>query len=441
MNTPIYDFLEKYKNSGTVRAHMPGHKGRSYGNAVSNSFPYDITEIKGADSLFDADGIIAASERNASDIFGSAKTLYSAGGSTLSIQTMLALACRPGDTVLAARNAHKAFINSCVLLDLNISWIFPKKRTGGSIISYEYSAEDVEEALISYGNISAVYITSPDYYGKMSDIYAIAKVCRKYKTALLVDNAHGAHLTFLDQNLHPLHLGADMCADSAHKTLPVLTGGGYLHIKNEKYTAYAKDTMALFASTSPSYLVMASLDLCNKYISENICMFQKTADKVRTLKETLSSVYTFADSEPFRMTVYTPSNGMYGTQFSDILRESGIECEYADQGYAVLMFSVFSSDSDYERVYRAMKSIKMPKIRIEPDNYIFPEPEKVLSVRCASLSENEEVPINESLGRICGKTKVICPPGIPLIAPGEKIDEDCINILNKYRIFNVNVVK
>lgn len=213
MTTPIHDFLVKSSESHTIRCYMPGHKG--------TEDPLDITEIDGADSLYDTDtnggkGIIAQSEKNASKLFGSKRTLYSSSGSTLAIQTMLTLANLRGngkDHVIAGRYSHRSFINSCVLLGLIPSWVYPEEYLCAAV-----TPESIEAKINS--RTLAVFINSIDYYGGMSNISAIAEVCHSHGIPLLVDNAHGAYLKFAPVDLHPMTLGADMCADSAHKTLP-----------------------------------------------------------------------------------------------------------------------------------------------------------------------------------------------------------------------------
>ena len=197
------------------RFHMPGHKGENF-----LGFEHlDITEICGADVLSDADGIIADSEKNAATIFKTAHTFYSTGGSTAAICAMLALAGGENSLILAARNVHKAFINACALLNFEVSWLMPDNFSG--ILECRISAETVEKAILSADKKpSAVYLTSPDYLGNLQDIADISKICKKYDVPLLVDNAHGAYLGFLKDSLHPIHLGADICCDSAHKTLP-----------------------------------------------------------------------------------------------------------------------------------------------------------------------------------------------------------------------------
>ncbi len=270
MITPIYNFLNKYADSETVRLHMPGHKGKSI--ADFSAFKYDITEINGADSLFESDSIIAESEENTSRLYKTAKTCYSAGGSTLCIQAMLTLMKQENRTVIAVRNIHRSFLAACALLDIQPQWIFPDYS--GGILSGEFPYKEAEKQLKSNEN-ACVYLTSPDYLGKTADIKRISELCNRYNAILLVDNAHGAHT--IAAGTHPALLGADICCDSAHKMLPALTGGAYLHIINPKYKDKGKYAMSLFGSTSPSYLIMVSLDLCVKYISESLESNYKTA--------------------------------------------------------------------------------------------------------------------------------------------------------------------
>ena len=270
MHTPICDFVSRYCEEKALRLHMPGHKG----NGVLGVEPYDITEISGADSLYEASGIIHESERNAAELFGTAATFYSAEGSSLCIRAMLLLALLDakqkgrGQKIVAGRNAHKTFVTVAGLLDLDVTWLAPAK--GESYLACSVDMEQLEKYLVEESP-AAVYLTNPDYLGNLIDIREISHLCRKYDVLLLVDNAHGAYLKFLPESKHPIDRGADLCCDSAHKTLPVLTGGAYLHVaKNtsDMFVKRAKDAMALFGSTSPSYLIMQSLDQANKYISE-----------------------------------------------------------------------------------------------------------------------------------------------------------------------------
>ena len=444
MNTPVYDFIERYIRKNPVRAHMPGHKGKYIGECgFGEAYKYDITEIDGADVLFEAKGIIAESERNAASLFGTVATFYSAGGSTLCIQTMLAAVCGKDRAFICARNSHKSVMNSCVLLNLEPCWIYPE-YVPGSAVSGEITPEAVEKAIQRYSenDPACVFVTSPDYLGRIADIRGISEVCRKHGLPLLVDNAHGAYLAFLGENLHPIHLGADMCCDSAHKTLPVLTGGAYLHVKTEEYASRIKENMALFGSTSPSYLIMASLDLCNKYLSENFRTdLAEASERVKSLKERLSPVWNILPGEPMKLTVFALPGGLTGDQLAGQLRKNGVEPEYSDHSHAVMMFSASNTPEDFERTASAMESVIMPRIRLELPKIEIGELHRAVTPREAFFSSKERIDVEDSVGRIVAEAVSVCPPCVPAAVPGEIIDEKAVKILKKYGIFRINVIK
>ena len=447
MTTPIYDFVKAYAESGTVRGHMPGHKGndcyksKAAGSEISAVFPYDITEIKGADALFEADGIIAESERNAAELFGTYATFYSAGGSTLCIQSMLAVCAKQGDKIIAARNSHKSLHSACILLGLSPVWIYPEFGDG-SAVSGKITAESVKRLLGENPDAVCVYITSPDYLGAVSDVKAIAEAAHSFGKPLIVDNAHGAHFAFLEENIHPIALGADLCCDSAHKTLPVLTGGAYVHVSSEKYAAKIKEAMALFGSSSPSYLILQSLDLCNKYLAEDFRNeLSQTVKRIEKLKKYVSGFVTVTESEPLKLTIYALPCGMTGRELADRLRESGIEPEYADETHVMLMFSPQNTESDFECVKNTLCNMIMPRIRLMPPSFSISPLKKAMEMRAAFFSETETVKTEDALGRICARTETICPPCVPAAACGEVFDENAIKILKMYSISEVNVVK
>lgn len=447
ITTPIWDFLKQYANSSTVRGHMPGHKGRdAFGMGMETLFKYDITEINGADELFEADGIIAESEKNASRLFGTAATFYSAGGSTLCIQAMLAAVCKKSSAFICGRNAHRAAANSCVLLGLEPCWLYPEYEKS-SAVSGVISPAAVRTAIEEYADKkpACVFLTSPDYLGKITDIKGISEVCHEYGIPLIVDNAHGAYLGFLEQSLHPIRLGADMCCDSAHKTLPVLTGGAYLHAGDGLCGGLVpeiKRYMALFGSSSPNYLIMASMDLCNRYLAGDFrADLRRTADKITELKSQLSAAYSFYGDEPLKMTVCALPCGLTGYELAERLREGGVEPEYADFAHVVLMFSAANTDEDFERVRRAMSSVKMPRIRLEPPEFIMDRPAVDMLPREAFFAERETVPTEKAAGRTAAEAVTVCPPCVPIIMAGEKINENTIKILKNYSIFQINVLK
>ena len=441
METPIADFVRRYADSGMVRAHMPGHKGRPFLGCEA----LDITEIRGADSLYEADGIIRRSESCAGELFGSGRTVYSTEGSSQCIRAMLylALSCGNGSrTVVAARNVHRAFVYAAALLDFEIVWLWPEQSA--SLCGCPVSPGALERTLAALpAPPAAVYLTSPDYLGGMADISALAEVCRKHGTLLAVDNAHGAYLRFLEPSRHPLDLGADLCCDSAHKTLPVLTGGAYLHIGRTAPASLresAKTAMAMFGSTSPSYLTLSSLDLCNRYLADGYRnRLRKTCGRLDEARKTLAAAgWQLEPSDPLRLTIKVPS-GTTGGQLADRLRKNGAECEYAEADFLVLMLTPENSAADIERLISALGTNDDAYAPLPP--LPLSRGEQVCSVREALFAPRETIPAAQSLGRVCGAPTVGCPPAIPIAVSGERIGPEALELFRRYGVEQVEVLR
>lgn len=455
MQTPIYDFVTEYVASEAVRLHMPGHKGQS----MLGCEVRDITEISGADALYEASGIIGKSEANATALFGTGKTLYSAEGSSQCVRAMLELARRwwlskqktekrdasSKPVIIAARNVHKAFLYAAILLDFDVVWLWPEEENP-SLCSCVVTAETLEAVFAEQGSdVAAVYLTSPNYLGGLADVSAIAKVCRQHKALLLVDNAHGAYLHFLENSLHPMDFGADICCDSAHKTLPALTGGAYLHIGKtapEELKAWAKGAMELFGSTSPSYLILQSLDLCNKYLAGGYReKLKNTCELLCNCKNHLrENGWQVEETDPLRITV-TASEGRTGTALAEQLREHQVECEYADEEYLVLMATPENKAADFDRLLTMLgknNSEYVTKKRIIP---LAVQVTKAMSMRAAYFAEGEMIPVHEAQGRICRMPTAACPPAIPVVMPGEIINAAAVQSFLHYGIETVEVVK
>lgn len=445
MDTPICDFVHNYAKAAPLRLHMPGHKGCG----MLGFEKYDITEIDGADSLYEASGIIRESERNAGLLFG-ADTFYSTEGSSLSIRAMLHLAivhakeCGKRPVIAAARNAHKAFMNAAALLDFDVMWIYPSKTD--SYLSCRIEADKLD-ALLSFAKDmpTAVYVTSPDYLGNITDIASLSAVCKKHGLLLLVDNAHGAYLKFLPKSLHPIDLGADMCCDSAHKTLPTLTGGAYLHISHSAPSFFkenAKNALALFGSTSPSYLILESLDMTNRYIQDGYA--KKLADFVtmtNELKSHLTSIgFRLLGDEPLKMTIDTKAYGYIGTDFAARLAGKNIICEFADPDFVVLMLTPETGKEGIEAIRRAMESIEQKSPPCAPPPSVT-KAQRMMSIRDAVLAPSEELDISECCGRVLAHANVSCPPAVPIVACGERIDMAAIECMKYYGIKKCRVVK
>lgn len=438
MNTPVADFVQLYAKAGTARLHMPGHKGRCFLGCE----PWDITEIHGADALYEAEGILAESEQNAAALFGSQRTCYSTEGSSQCIRAMLylAVAASGSHTVVAARNVHRAFVSAAALLDLEIRWLWPEESR--SLCGCPISPAQLEETLNSLPEPpAAVYLTSPDYLGGMAEIPALAQVCHQHGTLLLVDNAHGAYLRFLQPSLHPLDLGADLCCDSAHKTLPVLTGGAYLHLSPTapaQLAPLAKSALGLFGSTSPSYLTLGSLDLCNRYLAEGYPQrLAEAVERLAELRERLTAAgWRVEPSDPLRVTVAAP-RGVTGQELAGQLRRQGVECEYADRDFLVLMAT---PENTPEELAQAAAALGQCPGEANPPQLPLARGERACSIRQAAFAPRETVDAAHSLGRVCGLPTVGCPPAIPIAVSGERITPEALALFAYYGIEQVEVL-
>lgn len=474
MDTPICDFIRRYAASGTARLHMPGHKGVPFLGCE----PLDITEISGTDTL------ISDSEANAAALFGSARTVYSAGGSSQCVRAMVYLAvttlckveglsARETDAaafvrdsssflgnrasssgarpvIAAARNAHKSLLYAAALCDAEIAWLWPEEASAG-LCTCPVTAEQVSRTLDSLSHAgrsaAAVYVTSPDYLGGVQDIAALSEAAHGYGVPLLVDNAHGGYLKFLPETYgiyaHPLDRGADLVCDSAHKTLPVLTGGAYLHVSRDAPPSFRENAgtaMELFASTSPSWLILASLDNCNRYIADGYPdRLAKAVERLDVLRARLrENGWTVRESDPLRITLQGD-----GPAIADRLRRGGVEWEYADRDFLVLMATPENPPGDLDRAAAALGRCSLPAPRPNTPPLSAPPPvqgEAVLTPRQALFAPHERVRVEDAVGRICGAPAVSCPPAVPIAVSGERIPPEAVEAFRYYGIREVDVV-
>ena len=490
METPIFDFVKRYADSNPVRAHMPGHKGRGIilkekAAEFSGIYKYDITEVDGADYLSAPCGIIAESERNAGQLFG-CDTFYSTEGSSLCIRAMLYLVKKSAEQavrkphILAGRNAHASFVNACAILDIDVDWIMPLETESYESCSVDgeyiegYIADilqknvdntknDNQRSIVSRSIPDALYVTSPDYLGNMLNIEELAEVCHEHGMLLLVDNAHGAYLKFLKKSAFPIDLGADICCSSAHKTLPVLTGGAYLHISKSTdsfFAENARQALSIFASSSPSYLILQSLDLCNEFLANKALkekLYRETAKRVNRLKKQLEETgYSLEGTEPLKITINLTNIGIDGNTVSETLKDDNIIAEYHDETHIVMMFSPANTDDDFlkvetvlTRIHEAtngaypMDSYKNSKSACSESDFPYiefpiqnsnkantkriPQPIRSMSFKETMMARAEYVDVKDSIGRIMAHPVLSCPPCVPLYVYGEVIGEDILN--------------
>ncbi|MBW7572803.1 aminotransferase class I/II-fold pyridoxal phosphate-dependent enzyme [Caproiciproducens faecalis] len=427
MPTPLYTALVTHRDLNRAPFHTPGHKNNPLA-LPQDLLALDFTELPDTDSLFEADGPILEAERLAAKLFHAERTCISAGGCTLCIQAMFRLAAPNGGKIVCSRVLHRSAVNAMALLGIEPVWALP---------------QDIVSAVENNPDAEAVYVTSPNYYGELLDIPAIASACKKADIPLLVDNAHGTHLMFTDPVLHPLALGASMTACSAHKTLNVLTGGAWLNIADSRFADGAKDAMALFGSTSPSYPVMASLDLARAWLETHkneYAALQARVEAIKTIAQEHGLSVPQGQTDPTRITLNTASIGLSGTAAAEIFRGAGVEPEYADGAHVVLIATPFNTESDFTRLEDALDLL--PVRSPLPGSPELPSlPPVRASLREAVFAAAETVPLESALGRTAAQAACPCPPGVPVVMPGEEITKDILRFLKGYGFFSIKVLK
>ena len=467
----LYEALTSYKKSNKALFHTPGHKSNC--DFLHNLFELDFTELDETDSLFEATNVILNSEKNAARLFNAQKTLFSAGGCTLCIQAMLKLIAKPGGKVICSSIVHKSAINAMALLNLEPIFVAQSQNAETGFFKPVEPAA-IADALAAHSDVCAVYVTSPDYFGVIADVKKIAEVCKIHSVPLLIDNAHGSHLGLLPEKLHPILLGADICTDSLHKTLPVFTGGALLHVNNPKFVDSAKSAMALFGSTSPSYPIMASIDLCMDWLEKFAAAeYLKLLEKLVTIKQIIKEKGILAPCDtcdPTRLRLNVKSVGLTGYKFTEHLRKRRVEPEFYTEDFVVLIVTPFNKDDDLNQLKGALLSLKprapMPLSNNYSDNAIKSKNRtekkwpttfltgakknkspshqaKVtkISLHEALLGESEVINVENAENKICAETISQCPPGISILIPGELISKNHVKFLLKCGILFVKVIK
>lgn len=458
--------LEKYFNENYLPMHMPGHKRNI--KLLGEKLPYkiDITEIEGFDDLHHPEGIIKEIEEKAKKIYKSKKSFILVNGSTCGILAGIRSVVNYGDKVLVARNSHKSVYNAIELNCLNPIYVLPKIDKYG--INKNVEANDIEKILEKNKDIKLVIITSPTYEGVLSDIKAIVNIAHKYKVPVLVDEAHGAHLKFMENsNFEALNCGADIVIQSLHKTLPALTGTAILHIKGDLVKEEdVRRELSIFETSSPSYILISSIDECLDLIErngkklfldyqENLKYFYNEAKTLKKFKvlgnellnnnnkknieEIEKSLYDFG-----KIVVITKNTNITGKELSDILRKDyKIEVEMASTYYIIAMTSICDNKESFERLLNALKEIDLKLKKTIEDNsasYEIQLPKKEMKINEALNSKKFMLENYKNLeGKISKEYIFAYPPGIPIITPGEVFDKNIINIIEKYMKANIEL--
>ena len=417
---------------GVYPFHMPGHKRQP--EWLCGLADTDITEITGADDLHAPTGIIKEAQSSAAKLFGTVATIFLTGGSTAGVLSGISAVCGFGDNIVIARNCHKSVYNACKINHLRNNYVFPtlKHRIG----AYgEIMPADVDTAMKKSG-AKAVVITSPTYEGVVSDIKTIARVVHKNGGILIVDSAHGAHLGFSDYFPKSARtLGADIVIESAHKTLPCLTGAALLHICSHRVSyADIQEQLGIFETSSPSYPILCSIDRALTKIQQTdlFTPYVKRLEEFYNKAKGLKNLYLFesADFDRGKLVISTENADISGFELKKILLEDyKIELEMAMPNYALAMTSVADTDEGFLRLISALTDI---------DSTLSPAKKTVLfappllkKVFEPFECENEIfLPAQNSLGKISAEYILAYPPGSPIIAPGERINADALEYLS-----------
>lgn len=439
-------FVTDYCNKHFLRLHVPGHQGRCGFLNRRLSALRDITEIEGADWLLKSSGIIKTLEQQISSLFNQ-KSIISTSGSTLCVQTMVAL-CRNRVFVAIRKSAHLSFFSVCAVLNVRVEWV------GGPDFGYDEANEidlgELYKILKKYGYGScAVYVTSPNYYGVFAPVADVAKICEKFGALLLVDCAHGAHLNFVDDaKNNPTMLGAHLCCYSLHKTLPALTGSAILSFDSAVFSvAEVKQKMALFSTTSPSYLIMQSIEFCTCWLKKNGI---RCFEKLKRRKQNFVDVVKFPFlkfNDVSKLVADCRQINLSGFEVARILRNRNIEPEFANENFVVLVVSPFLSCFDWQRLRRCFEKIKFNNVKCEHSLTVSLSKNKLI-VRKISLSEavfsefeTEVLSLSEAVGRFSAVSIEGGVCGILLVAAGERLSFEVVSALKMQGYDSVEVFK
>ena len=427
----LYNILAKIAEE-TTRFHMPGHKGRRVFPPFDGVYAVDFTETDATGNLYgEQPDILSDAEKRAGSYFGG-NCHFLTCGATQGIKAMLG-AYAMGKTVLFDRNTHKSVVDACIQLDIDPLSMQPEFLpqygvTGQIDLSY------LEKLLSETPNISAFFLTSPTYYGYYHDIAAIVSVCHRHQVPVLVDCAHGAHLRLCGV-ADPIAQGADCVVYSAHKTLDALTQGAYLVFQDKLLDKPLKRFAALFGTTSPSYPIMISLDIAREIAqsmdADKITSLQKDCQILRENLQSLGFSSPFL-GDPLRVILSSP----HSKQINDFFIANGIIPELCDGQNIVFIVTHRDTAMDLEKIYQLAKQISA---QLSPilSGHTFPPlppiPERVLSPRKAFFSPMETMPLAQAAGQIIGENLFLYPPGVPILAVGERIDKVSLEYLAQIR--------
>ncbi|WFA08483.1 aminotransferase class I/II-fold pyridoxal phosphate-dependent enzyme [Tissierella sp. Yu-01] len=441
MKTPVLEALKNLMEENSVSFHMPGHKGKNSLINWGEFIPYiDTTEVEGMDNLLEPRGIIQESQNYAANVFGAKATYYGVNGSTGSNYIALATITKPGDKILVQRNCHKSIYNGMVLNRLTPVYLYPEYNENYNLITGVH-AEDIDRILTEQPDIKAVVLTYPNYYGVCSDLKTIADIIHKHNKVLMVDEAHGPHMTFSDKlPMSALEAGADIVIHSTHKTLPSFTQTSLLHVGSDRIDLNKlRDRYQLLTTTSPSYLFTLSNEISVAYMDSEEGRSKlewniKKAEEIIKRLNAIDRVEVFT-GDPTDKTIFDKDvakilisiDGIRGSQIKKrLLSEYNIRLEMSDYYYALAYISPMNTDEDYKKLVAAIEDMakNSPYEEINFVNVKMPEPKIVMTPAEAYYNHKAQVKLKDAIGKVAAAPVIPYPPGVPLIHAGEEFTKE-----------------
>lgn len=453
--------LEEYAQSNIYPFHMPGHKRKW--RAAADPYAIDITEIDGFDNLHHAEEVLKDAQERAAELYGSKQAYYLVNGSTCGLLAAIGAACHRRGSILVARNCHKAVYHGIYIQELTAHYVYPKINAYG--IACAITPEQIAKELSQHPDVDAVLLTSPTYEGVVSDIARIAELAHAHGIPLIVDEAHGAHFGLTEGKVFPdsaVHCGADLVVQSLHKTLPSYTQTALLHVCSDRVPPKrVEQFLDIYETSSPSYILMAGMERCIRYMRESgaqeLCRFRERLDwfgsrmaALRRLK--LIGRADFSKEQAFgfdasKLLLYTGNAGITGKALYDmLLQDYGLQMEMAAGNYVLAMTSLMDTEDGFARLEAALLEIDARLSQKSPDSetarsnvtavstsenvsqfaQLYTPQEQVCTIAEALDSAQEAVELKNATGRIVSDYIYLYPPGIPLLAPGERITEKAV---------------
>jgi arginine/lysine/ornithine decarboxylase len=450
MSAPLYEKLISYKSMDIYPFHMPGHKRQVNKLGFGEIAEIDITEIDDFDNLYHTKGIIKEAQNNVKILYGTKESYFLVNGSTVGILTAITSQCKRGAKVIVARNCHKSVYNAIMIKGLDPIYVYPSIIEQYGLVG-EISPKEVESLIINNNDIEAVIITSPTYDGVISNIRELAKITNKYNILLIVDEAHGAHLGITNYTANgAIREGADLVIHSLHKTLPALTQTALLHIVSDRVNKTKLErSLSIFQTSSPSYILMASIDNCINILTSNkealFMSYMNNIDYFRNKLNGLKNIRIVGmdmiekgivfQYDITKLIFVVKGLNINGNNLAEELRNLyNVQVEYSTKDYVLAMTSIFDTMEGFNKLADAIISIDKRLYKVnstEKTKYIDTYLRAKHRINEVEDLEIKDINISDAIGSISSDFIIPYPPGIPLVVPGEILEEETIKHINQ----------